>query len=219
MQDDASEFENRILENLRWRYAVKHFQRGAEVPPELWTVLEDAMILTPSSYGLQPWKFIVVQDPTIKKQLTPHSLNQPQIEDCSHLVVFLARKTMNEDWINRHVARLAEIQGSTADKLNAFKRSVLADFTRGFLKDHVAVWAARQCYIALGTLLNTSAHLGVDTCAIGGFLPDKYDEILGVDRENWSSVIVCAVGYRSLEDPRADRPKVRFQREDVIEYR
>jgi nitroreductase len=211
--------ENGLLSALQWRYAVKNFQRGAEIPPETWSALEAALVLTPSSYNLQPWRFIVVQDPGLKRKLRTASVNQPQVEDCSHLVVFLARRQLREDWIDRHLSRMREVAPVPEEKLLALKKAISMVVVNGPLQSEIYAWTSQQCHIALGNLLTSAALLGIDTCPLGGISAEHYDAILNVDTTQWGTAFACAVGYRSLEDPRAERPKVRFDHEDVIDRR
>jgi nitroreductase len=205
-----------ILDRLRWRYATKKFDPARKIPTELWAKLEQAVVLAPSSYGLQPWKFVVVTDPAVRRQLHPVSWNQPQILDASHLVVFAAKNPPTPADVEKHVARTSQVRGATAAALDGFKQMMLGSLSR-MTPEAAHNWAARQCYLALGVFLAACAAVGVDACPMEGFVPEKYDEILGLKEKGLGAVVIATAGYRSLEDPAAKNAKVRFDVNDVID--
>jgi nitroreductase len=207
---------NTVVAQLRWRYATKKFDPAKKIAPDLWAKLEQAAVLSPSSYGLQPWKFVVVTDPETRKKLHPVSWNQSQILDASHLVVFAARNPPTPADVERHVARTAQVRGIEAANLDGFKNMMLGTVSRMTEKD-AHNWAARQCYIALGVFLSACAMVGVDACPMEGFQPDKYDEILGLKIKGYSAAVIAVAGYRLSTDPAAANAKVRFDVNDVIE--
>lgn len=208
-----------LLDALHWRYATKLFDPARRIPADQWTALEQALVLTPSSYGLQPWKFIVVTDPAVKAKLRPVSWNQSQIEDCSHLVVFLAKEDITEGDLDRFIARSAEVRGVPPESLAGYRGYMLGDLVKGPRHAVIAEWAARQVYIALGQFMACAALLGIDTCPMEGLEPAKYDEILGLKGTGYHTLAACPAGYRSSEDKYARLPKVRYEAGDVIERR
>lgn len=208
-----------LLEQLTWRYATKKFDPAKKVSAADWAVLEEALVLTASSYGLQPWKFIVVTDPALKAKLRPASWNQSQVEDCSHLVVFTAQTDVTEADVDRFVARIAEVRGVTEESLAGYKGYMVGDLVKGPRHAIIHEWAARQTYIAMGNLLTSAALLGIDTCPFEGIEPAKYDEILGLKGTGYATVAACPVGYRSNDDKYASAPKVRFETKDIVEHR
>jgi len=109
-----------LLTQLNWRYATKKFDPTRKVSPEDWGALETALILSPSSYGLQPWKFIVITEQKTREKLFPATWNQHQILDCSHYVVFVVNTTMTEEHIDRHITRTVEVRGGTAETLKGY---------------------------------------------------------------------------------------------------
>jgi nitroreductase len=205
-----------VLAQLRWRYATKKFDPAKKIAPDLWAKLEQAVVLAPSSYGLQPWKFLVVTDPAVRAKLHPVSWNQPQILDASHLVVFAAKNPPTPADVERHIARTAEVRGVAPETLDGFKQMMLGSLGRMTHQDAHA-WAARQCYIALGVFLSACALVGVDACPMEGFQPDRYDEILGLTARGLSAVVIATAGYRAESDPAAQVPKSRFAVQDVVE--
>lgn len=205
-----------VLEQLRWRYATKKFDPARKISPELWAKLEQAPVLSPSSYGLQPWKFVVVTDPEVRKKLHPVSWNQSQILDASHLVVFAAKNPPTPADVERHVARTAQVRGVPPAALDGFKGMMLGSLSR-MTEAEAHAWAARQCYIALGVFLSACALAGVDACPMEGFQGAQYDEILGLKAKGLASVVIATAGYRHPDDPAAKFAKSRFDASDVIE--
>ncbi len=205
-----------LSKQLHWRYATKKFDPTRTIPAELWQILEQSLVLTPSSFGLQPWKFVVVTDPAVRQQLVEHSWGQSQVGDASHTVVFAIKKGLSNDDIDHYVARMSEVQGTPLEALQGF-----SDVMKGFLSrmpDQAAIdaWAAKQVYIALGQFMACAAMLEVDTCPMEGIIPPKYDEVLGLDQQGYGTIVACPAGYRADDDKNATRPKVRFPAEEVV---
>ena len=205
-----------LLTQLNWRYATKKFDPTRKIPPEDWTVLETALILSPSSYGLQPWKFIVITDHKPREKLLPATWNQRQVLDCSHYVVFAVNTKITEDYIDKHITRTTEVRGGSAQALKGFRDAIVSDIVAGDRAATAKHWATYQAYLALGNLLTSAALMGIDTCPMEGFEPAEYDKVLGLPAKNLTSVVCCAAGYRSPDDKAAGMKKVRFPREQVI---
>jgi nitroreductase len=203
-----------VVDQLRWRYAVKKFDPTRQIPADTWSALEQSLVLTPSSYGLQPWKFFVVSDPAVKAQLPAISWGQPQPKDCSHMVVFAVRAQLGESDIDRYLNRVAEVREQTVESLARLKRVMIGSLCDPFDVDK---WAAHQVYIALGQFMACAAILAVDTCPMEGIEPNKYDEVLGIGAQGYHTVVGCAAGYRAADDKHAQHPKVRFRPEDVVQ--
>ncbi len=208
-----------LLQQLNWRYATKKFDPAKKIPAADWAVLEQALLLTASSYGLQPWKFIIVTDPALKARLRPASWNQAQVEDCSHLVVFAAQQDVTEADVDKFVARVAEVRGVGIETLSGYRGYMVGDLVTGPRHAIIKEWSARQTYIAMGNLLTSAAVLGIDACPFEGLEPAKYDEILGLKESGYATVAACPLGYRSADDKYATAPKVRFTAADVIDHR
>ena len=176
-------------------------------------------MLTPSSYGLQPWKFIAVTDPAIKKQLREASWRQAQVEDCSHHVVMLARTTMTEADLDRLVAATVAARGVTAESLAMYKGFMTKDLISGPRAANIQAWATNQVYIALGQLMTSCAVLGIDACPMEGIDPVAYDRILGLEGSGYATRVACPVGYRLSTDKYATLAKVRYPAAELIEVR
>ena len=208
-----------LLQALRWRYATKAFDPGRQIDAATWGALEQALVLTASSYGLQPWKFLVITDPALRAELRPHSWNQSQITDCSHLVVLLKKRTVTAADADRLIHTIATTRGIETSVLDGYRQMIQVDLIDGPRSQVIGGWAANQVYIALGNLLTSAALLGVDTCAIEGFSPPDYDRILQLESSDYQSCVVCACGYRSADDKYASLAKVRYAAADLIEHR
>ncbi len=189
-----------VMEALNWRYAVKKFDPSKKISERDWTVLEESLRLSASSFGLQPWKFIIITNDDLKKQLKPHSWGQTQIEDCSHLVVMTHLKKMDENYIDKHIRNVSLVRGMAPAQLEGYKQSMVGAIIDGPVGKVLEPWTARQTYIAMGTFLLTAAFLQVDTCPMEGIDPAKYDELLGLANTSYKTVAVIATGYRSADD-------------------
>jgi nitroreductase len=205
-----------LVDALNWRYATKKFDPAKKIPAEMWSALEQSLVLSPSSIGLQPWKFFVVTDPAVKLQLMAASYRQAQVADCSHFVALTARRDIDAQHVERHIERMAEVTGVTPDSLGKFRTMTMRNLDKARAAGTLDVWQEHQIYIALGQFMASAAVVGVDTCPMEGIEPEKYDEILGLTGSNYATVVACAAGYRLPEDKYANTKKVRFKPEDVI---
>ena len=208
-----------LLEQLRWRYATKKFNPTRKIPSETWGVLEEALVLTPSSFGLQPWKFIVVTDPVLRQRLRQASWDQSQIVDASHLVVFTYKKDLKIRDVDQFLRRIAVVRGVTPESLDSYKQMMATFVNRAGQGLDINAWAAHQLYIALGNFLTSAAILGIDACPMEGLDPKQYDDILGLDKEGTHAMFVATAGYRADDDAYGKLAKVRYKKEDVIEHR
>jgi nitroreductase len=205
-----------LLEQLNWRYATKQFDAQRKISAQDWATLEDALQLSPSSGGLQPWKFIVVTDPAIRARLRTASHGQPQLTDASHLVVFAAKKNFNEADVDLHIKHAAMVRGVPPEALATYRGMLVGGIVKSMDDAARSAWARNQTYIALGNLLTSAALLGIDACPMEGFDRAQYDEILGLPEQSLASAVIATLGYRSSEDKYADAPKVRFSKEELF---
>jgi nitroreductase len=208
---------NDLLAALRFRYATKAFDPARKIPAETWDALEKSLVLTPSSFGLQPWKFLVVENPEIREKLKAASWNQPQLIDASHLVVLTARTDLTQADIDSWIARLSEIQGTPIEVLAGLS-GMISSFSSAMTPAEKQAWNTRQVYIALGQLMTSAAVLGIDSCPLEGISPADYDTILGLPGTGYATAVACALGYRSPEDKYAVAPKARFPDAQVIAH-
>ncbi len=207
-----------LLSALQWRYATKVFDPTKKISSSDWDTLEKSLVLTPSSYGLQPWKFLVITNQEIRENLVPHSWNQRQVADCSHFVVFAIKKNLSSTEVDSFLQTVSSTRGLPTEALGAYRGMILSDVIHGQRSLRVNEWAAKQVYIALGNFLTCAALLGIDTCPMEGFDPGKYDEILGLPARGLSAICACPAGYRAESDKYASLAKVRFPQNEVIEH-
>ena len=205
-----------VLRQLRWRYAVKKFDATRKIPAADWKTLEEALVLAPSSFGLQPWAFFVVDDKALRTQLMAASWGQQQVVDASHHVVFAIKKGLVAADVERFIARTAEVRGAPAASLEGYQKMMVGFVSKpGF---DVDAWSAKQVYLALGQYMTAAALLGIDTCPMEGIDPAAYDRILGLAAKGYATVCACPAGYRAADDKYASASKVRFAHGDVVRH-
>lgn len=204
-----------IIESLKWRYATKKFDTSKKLSEEQINTLIDALDLSASSFGIQPWKFFVITNPEVREKLKVAAYGQPQVTDSSHLVVFTQYALYGEAQVDAYMSRVAQIKGLEISALTGFKQMIMGKIS-GLSQTEVQSWTARQVYIALGTLLTTSAVMKIDACPMEGFDNKQFDEILGLKAMGLESLAMCALGFRAEDDKAATAPKVRFDKKDVV---
>jgi nitroreductase len=210
--------QTEVLQSLRRRYATKIFDPTEKISDGDWEILESALILSPSGYGLQPWKFIVVQDPEIRRRLRSASLNQSQVVDASHFIVFTSKTSMDECYIDRHVSVVAKARNRPKESFTPYFQMMVDDVLTGPKSRYFSEWAARQAYLALGALVTTAALLRIDSCPLEGIVPQEYDEILHLKDSGFRTLAGCALGYHSLDDKYATFAKARFSKDELIQF-
>jgi nitroreductase len=208
---------DQLLDALRWRYATKKFDSSRKIPDATWDALEESLVLTPSSFGLQPWKFLVVKDAGLRALLSAESWRQPQVTDASHYVVLAARTDLEKTDIDLWMKRMAEVQGSSLEAVAPLK-GVIEGFAQAMSHEARHAWNTRQVYIALGQLMSSAAALGIDTCPMEGLSPAGYDHVLGLEGSGYATVVACALGYRATDDRAATLPKARYDRSKIIAH-
>ncbi|MCE1199012.1 MAG: NAD(P)H-dependent oxidoreductase [Marinilabiliales bacterium] len=204
-----------LISQLNKRYATKKFDPNKTVSEATFENLLEAIRLSASSYGLQAYKVLVVEDKAIRQKLREAAWGQTQITDASHLLVFAIQKNFNEADVDKFVEIVANVRGMEASALSGY-----ADMMKGSFKRPVAEirnWLTKQAYIALGFGLVAAAELDVDACPMEGFSTDQFDEILGLDAKGLSSVVVLTVGYRAEDDGYQHLAKVRRSKDELFE--
>ncbi|MEH0156798.1 NAD(P)H-dependent oxidoreductase [Limibacter armeniacum] len=203
-----------VIEKLNWRYATKKFSTEKLPQDKVDTILE-AATLTASSYGLQPWSIVVVNDPAVREQLVEHSWGQMQVKDASHLLVIARQSDMTPAHVEAYIDNIVNTRNIPADAVAGFKDTMLGTVNSLSAEDK-ALWMSKQAYIVLGNLLTVCATLDVDACPMEGFIPEKYDEILGLKEKGLASVLVLPIGIRAEDDSFQHMKKVRKSLEDTI---
>lgn len=204
-----------FIENQNWRYATKKFDANRIISDAELELLQEAIQLSTSSYGLQLFKVFIIKNPAIRAGLQPASWGQQQIVDASHLIVFANYTKYSEDDINEYIRLVTEARSLQADSLVAY-----SDFMKGTLhglsETDFQTWTAKQTYLALGNLLNAAAELKIDVCPMEGFDSKQYNEILGLNALNLSASLVAPIGYRSADDATQSQKKVRKSISDLF---
>lgn len=205
-----------IIDSLKWRYATKKFDPTKKVSAGDLEVLKESIQLSASSYGLQLYKVLVIEDQATKDKLTPASWNQTQVSDAAQVLVFCNYTKVEPADIDEFLQLKSEATGATMEQLAGY-----GDFmknTIGGMDDAtVAAWTAKQTYIALGNLMAAAGELQIDTCPMEGFQAEQYNEILGLNERNLNAAVVCTVGYRHEEDANQHAPKTRRSKEQLFE--
>jgi len=206
-----------IIESLNWRYATKEFDPSRKVSSEDLEIISESLRLTASSFGLQPWKFLIISNEEIKKTLLEYSWNQTQVIDCSHHIVFCYPSEFNEQNVDAFLADTAKTRNQTLEDLEGYGK-IMKGFLSNMDEDKKKNWMKDQVYIALGNLLTVCALMKIDACPMEGIVQDKYDEILGLKEKGLLSAFACPIGYRKDSDKYSKATKVRFSKSEVIDY-
>ncbi len=205
-----------IQRQLQWRYAAKIFDKTRSIAQVDWNVLADSLRLAPSSFGLQPWHFVVVQSSDLRQKLAEAApMNRQKFETASHIVILARLKTIKVEYIDSFIKHIAETREVPPSALEEY-RNMIVDVTQAMSDQDQVQWITRQTYIALGNLLTTAALIGIDTCAMEGIDPIKFDGILDLSKTDYVTVVAAALGYRSTQDEMQFAKKVRFPSEQIF---
>ncbi|TDO71403.1 nitroreductase [Flavobacterium chryseum] len=204
-----------LLENLNWRYATKKFDATKKISSSDLNTLKEAVRLAASSYGLQPYKVIIVENPEIREQLKAAAYGQTQITDASQIFVFANDLNAGTESVSAYIKNISETRGIPTEALGGF-----ADMMNGVIsnlsQDAKNIWTAKQTYIALGTLLAAAAELKIDATPMEGFNAAAFNEILGFDKLGLNASVIATVGYRHDEDDAQHFKKVRKSHEELF---
>lgn len=204
-----------IIKAMNWRFATQSFDSGKKVSDEdLKTILEAAR-LAPSSFGIEAWKFLVIENPEVRAKISEVAWSQPKVTQASHLIVVTRRTDVRENITNELIERSSKVQGVAPEALNGLRDMVSGAIARRSDVE-LNVWIRNQAYIALGVMIETASLLGIDNGPMEGFDPAKVDEILGLKEKNLTSTTLLALGYRAEGD--GLRPKVRRAFDEVVEF-
>lgn len=205
---------NTFLDKQNWRYSTKKFDSTKKISELDLDFLKEAVRLTASSYGLQLYKVIIVENPELRSQLLAAAYGQAQVTDASHLFVFASQTNIGNTEIDAYLKNACETRNLPIEALSGY-----GNFIKGTInpmsEEIKNVWTAKQTYLALGNLLNAAAELNIDSTPMEGFNAAKFNEILGLDKLNLNAVLVAPVGYRHEEDATQHHKKVRKSNEDL----
>lgn len=203
------------IEDLNWRYATKKFDTSKKVSEEDLEELLEAIQLSASSYGLQPYQILVIKNPELRIKLKAASFNQSQITDASHLLVFANLAEIDKVYVDSYLDNIAETRITKRKDLAGFEE-MLDNTVLKFSPEEKNQWAVNQTYIALGNLLSAAANFKIDSCPMEGFEADKFDEILGLKEKGLTTAVVATIGYRSQEDQLQHAVKVRKSKKELF---
>jgi hypothetical protein len=204
-----------IIKQLQWRYATKSFNPSKFISEDKMNVLYQAFNLTATSYGLQPIKLVVLKNKEVQTDMVKHSMNQAQIAQASHVLIFCIETTIDEEFVLEYFNRVHTIRNTSKTILKPFQDFLISDF-EGKPQIDIENWATNQAYIALGNLLTVCALEGIDSCPMEGFDSNIYDEKLNLKKQGLKSVLLLPVGYRAEKDIFSEFKKVRKHISDSI---
>lgn len=204
-----------LLENLNWRYATKKFDATKKISASDLNTLKEAVRLSASSYGLQPYKVVIVENPEIREKLKAAAYGQTQITDASQLFIFANDLDLGAVSVDNYIKNISETRGVPVEALGGF-----SDMMKGTIAnlsdDAKNIWSAKQTYIALGTLLSAASELKIDATPMEGFNAAQFNEILGFDKLGLNASVIATVGYRHGEDDAQHYKKVRKSHEELF---
>ena len=200
---------------LNWRYATKAFDSSKKLTVNQLQALKDALRLSASSFGLQPWTFIHVTSANFRAELVQHAWGQKQVADASDLFVICRPESYTVAHVDAHIDRMAELKGVGVETFAGFRKMVVGH-VENMSAERLEAWTSRQLYIALGSLLTVAAYEGIDAVPMEGFVPAEVDRVLGLEKLGLKSVLLCPVGFRAADDKYAVAPKIRFSEEQVF---
>lgn len=208
----------KLIEGLKWRYATKKFNPSKKVSAADIEKIKEAIQLSASSYGLQLYKILLIENEEIREKLKPAAWNQSQITDASHLFVFCHEKKVSEESIKDYLQLKADMQQLKVADLKGYGDFIFGKWQTQTDREQFH-WTAKQTYIALGNLLAACGELKIDACPMEGFEVDQVNEILELEEKGLSAAVIATVGYRSDEDETQAAPKVRKSMNELFEIR
>jgi len=204
-----------FLENQNWRYATKKFDASKKISTADLNTLKEAIRLSASSYGLQPYKVLIVENPELRAKLVGASYGQTQVADASHLLVFANELNFGAAGIDQLANNISATRGLPLEAIQGYVDFMKGSIT-GLPEEVRNIWSAKQTYLALGNLLNAAAELKIDVTPMEGFVPAQVNEILGLDKLGLNATLVAPIGYRHAEDETQHYKKVRKSNDELF---
>lgn len=209
---------HQIIDDLNWRYATKRFDPDKKLSEEQLNIVKESVRLSASSYGLQAYKVLQIDDPETRQKLMVASYGQQPVVDASHLFVFCAYTKVEDSDVHRYMQLISDTRETVQEELDRFGKGIITSI-KNKSQEQIINWTSKQTYIALGQLLHTCASLRVDALPMEGFDPSSYNRILNLDEVNLTATLACPVGFRHDEDSAQFRKKVRKSSDDIFEIR
>ncbi|RUT69193.1 NAD(P)H-dependent oxidoreductase [Flavobacterium cupreum] len=203
------------LESLNWRYATKKFDAAKKISDVDLNTIKEAVRLSASSYGLQPYKVVIVENPEIREKLKAAAYGQTQITDASQLFIFANDVNVGDETVNNYIKNISETRGVPTEALAGFS-DMMKGMIAGLPADAKNTWTTKQTYIALGNLLSVAAELKIDATPMEGFNAAAFNEILGLDKLGLNASVIATVGYRDDADEAQHHIKVRKSQEELF---
>lgn len=204
-----------LIDSLKWRYATKKFDHSKKLSAEQLDTLLSAVQLSPSSYGLQSYKVLVVEDPAVREQLREAAYGQAQLTEASQVIVFASETNIDADLVKNYIDNIAKTREIGREHLNGFEQVMLGT-VNNLAEDQKITWSHKQAYIALGVLLTAAAEMGIDACPMEGFAAGKFDEILGLKEKGLTTSVIVPIGFRSADDDYSKLAKARRPKEELF---
>jgi nitroreductase len=206
---------NTFLENQNWRYATKKFDATKTITDADLNTIKEAIRLSSSSFGLQPYKIFIIENPELRAQIKDVAWGQAQVIDASHLLVFASKVNIGDEEVDDYVKNTSITREASIESLGGY-----ANFIKSYIKplteDDKNVWTSKQTYLAMGNLLNVAAELKIDVSPMEGFVPEKVNELLGLEKLGYTASLLAPLGYRHDEDATQHYKKVRKSQEDLF---
>lgn len=206
---------NNFITNQKWRYATKKFDATKKISTEDLAILKEAIQLSTSSYGLQPYKVFIIENPEVRAKIQPVAWGQSQIVDASHVLVFANMLNFGDNEIDSYVNNVAKTRGIELASIKGY-----SDFMKMKINELPVEkrnsWTSKQTYLALANLLNAAAELKIDVTPMEGFEPEAVNEILGLQKLGLNAALIATIGYRSEEDATQHYAKVRKSEEELF---
>lgn len=204
-----------FISNQNWRYATKKFDATKKISSEDLETLKEAIQLSTSSYGLQPYKVFIIENPELRAKIQTFAWGQSQIVDASQLLVFANITNFGETEIDQYIANMAETRGIPVESVKGY-----ADFMKmkitALTEEDRNNWTSKQTYLALGNLLNAAAELKIDVTPMEGFEPENVNEVLGLKELGLNASLLATIGYRHEEDATQHYKKVRKPKNELF---
>jgi len=204
-----------IIDALEWRYAVKKFNKDALLSEQQLEAVKEAFNLSASSYGLQPYKLVMLQNKSLQERLLPHSYNQKQVVQAAAVLVFCIRKDIDSSYIDEYFGLIASARGQTPGSLEGYK-NFMKNTLVGKTPAEMSLWATNQVYLNMGSLLTACAAMEIDSCPMEGFSPIGYNEVLELDKMGLEAVLIMPIGIRASDDSVGTLKKVRKPIEESV---
>lgn len=206
-----------IIKRLNWRYATKKFDNTKKLSKEQLQTLIQAFNLTPTSYGVQTMKLVVISDDLIKNKMVDLCYNQEQVAGASHVLAICIQDEVNESDVDAYFDKVVKIR-KTPELILSKYRKELKDFIRSKTKKELDIWRINQAYIALGNLMTVCAVEEIDCCPMEGFIPQEIDKLLDLKKHNLKTILLLPIGYRAQDDMFSQLKKVRKDLSETILY-